>query len=327
MHLRNITLWLAEWAGYALLICLFSVAALAAECSFQRSLQVSGPVNLDVTTGSGSIDLRSGAASSVQVCGYVKVSNWFTENPDEILRRIIANPPIQQSGNDIRIGHIDDPDLRHHVSISYQLIVPADTSLRSQTGSGDQQIEGIHGPAEVQSGSGSLSASDVGGTLRAQTGSGNITLEHIKGNVRAKTGSGSIRASDVAGGFEGDTGSGHISLEQSAPGAVRAQTGSGGLELRGVHGSLEAHTGSGNIEADGAPTGGWTLQTGSGGVRLRFKGDAAFDLDAHTSSGSISVNQPLTVQGTLGRKDIRGKVRGGGVPVDVQTGSGNIEIE
>ena len=65
----------------------------------------------------------------------------------------------------------------------------------------------------------------------------------------------------------------------------------------------------------------------SGGVRLKLASDAAFDLDAHTSSGSISVNQPVTVQGTIGRKELHGKVRGGGVPVEVETGSGNIEIQ
>jgi hypothetical protein len=39
------------------------------------------------------------------------------------------------------------------------------------------------------------------------------------------------------------------------------------------------------------------------------------------------VNHPVTVEGSMGRKEIHGKVRGGGVPVEVSTGSGNIEIE
>jgi len=33
------------------------------------------------------------------------------------------------------------------------------------------------------------------------------------------------------------------------------------------------------------------------------------------------------VQGTIGRKQLHGQVHGGGVPVDVATGSGNIEIQ
>ena len=40
----------------------------------------------------------------------------------------------------------------------------------------------------------------------------------------------------------------------------------------------------------------------------------------------ISVDQPVTVQGSFGRGELHGKVRGGGVPVQVQTGSGNIDI-
>jgi DUF4097 and DUF4098 domain-containing protein YvlB len=153
-----------------------------------------------------------------------------------------------------------------------------------------------------------------------------MTLENIKGEVNAKTGSGSIRATSIAGGFEGETGSGHIEFQQSAPGAVRVKTGSGGIEARGVRGSLEARAGSGEIVADGDPRGGWIVHTGSGSVRLRLAMDAAFDLNAHTSSGSISVNRPVTVQGMVNRKEIRGRVRGGGPQVEVQTSSGDIEI-
>jgi DUF4097 and DUF4098 domain-containing protein YvlB len=115
-------------------------------------------------------------------------------------------------------------------------------------------------------------------------------------------------------------------LQQSAPGFVRVKTGSGGIDARGVRGSLEARAGSGEITADGEPRGGWIVHTGSGSVRLRLSTDAAFDLNARTSSGSISVNRPVTVQGIINRKEIRGRVRGGGPQVEVQTSSGNIEI-
>jgi DUF4097 and DUF4098 domain-containing protein YvlB len=148
----------------------------------------------------------------------------------------------------------------------------------------------------------------------------------VQGNLRAKTGSGSIHATGIAGGLEADTGSGSIHLEQTAPGAVKAQTGSGDIELRGVRGSVDAQTGSGGIDADGDPTGTWNVHTGSGTVHIRFPASASYDLDAESSSGSVTVNQPITVQGTVGKKQVRGKVRGGGVPVQVRTGSGSVEI-
>lgn len=310
------------------LTCLAAPRARAfAEGSFQRTLQVTGPVNLEVDTGSGSIDIRTGSANQVRVTGRIKASEWFGgSTAQERVRRLEANPPILQSGNDLRVGHIDDPDLRRNISISYELVVPPHTRLQSHTGSGSQNISGLQSLVEVVTGSGSLTISDIGDIVRATTGSGNIEINRVKGGVRARTGSGSIQASGIAGGFEGDTGSGAVKLEQTAPGAVRVITGSGGIELRGVRGSLDAQTGSGSLLAEGDPTGMWRLRTGSGGVRLRLPSTASFDLDAHTSSGAISLDQPITVQGAIGHKEVRGKVHGGGVSVNVETGSGSIEI-
>lgn len=316
--------------GILMLVALVVMQALpaqaAAEGSFQRSLKVSGAADIDITTGSGSISVRTGGSDTVEIVGHIRASDWIFGSAEEKVRRLESNPPIYQSGNSIRIGHIGEAELMRNVSISYELVVPAETQLKSHSGSGNQTIDGIRGPLEVNAGSGSVRASNIGSTVHAETGSGSIDLDHIKGSVRAQAGSGSIRAMDIGGGFEGNTGSGHITLGQAAPGSVRVETGSGGMELRGVRGSLEARAGSGGITAEGAPTGGWMLHSGSGSIHLRLPGDAAFDLDARTSSGSISLEHPVTVQGRLGRKEIRGKVRGGGVPVEVQTGSGNIEI-
>jgi DUF4097 and DUF4098 domain-containing protein YvlB len=226
-------------------------AAASSEGSFQRTLQVTGPVSLDLNTGSGNVTVRTGSSSEVQVTGHIKVTNWFGGDADERVKRIEANPPIQQNGNDIRIGHIEDSELLHNISISYDLVVPAETRLHSHTGSGNQSVEGIRGQIEIESGSGGLKISDIGDAVRAETGSGEIEIDRVKGNVLTKAGSGSIHATDIAGGFEGHTGSGHITLEQTASGSVRADTGSGGMELRGVHGSLEAQAGSGTISAEG----------------------------------------------------------------------------
>ena len=311
-----------------LLVCLQALpAAASAEGSFQRTLTVTGAANIDLSTGSGSVQVRAGGSGQVEIRAHIKVTNWLGGDGEQKIRAIENNPPIQQSGNDIRIGHSDDSELFHNVSISYELVVPAETRLRSHTGSGHQTIEGLQREIEIQTGSGGLKISDIGNTVRAETGSGDVEIDRVKGNVRARTGSGSIHANDIGGGFEGHTGSGHITLDQSAPGAVRAETGSGGMDLRGVKGSLDATAGSGTITAEGDPTGSWTIHSGSGGIRLKLAAAAGFDLDARTSSGSISVSQPVTVQGTMGKRELRGKVHGGGVPVEVDTGSGNIEIQ
>jgi DUF4097 and DUF4098 domain-containing protein YvlB len=304
-----------------------SAASAASEGSFDRTLHVSGAVNLEIETGAGSIRVRAGSSNEVRVTGHIRSSNWLFGSSGDAIERLEKNPPIQQSGNDIRIGHIDDPELRHNLSISYEVVTPSNTQLHSSTGSGSQDISGVSGPVDANTGSGGVKISDIGAGVRAHSGSGSIELDRVKGNVYARAGSGSIRATDIAGGFDGQTGSGHLSLEQTAPGSVRAETGSGGLDLHNVRGSLQARAGSGSIHADGEATGEWIVDTGSGGVELRFPHNASFDLSAHTGSGSINVNQPLTLQGSIGKKEVHGKVGGGGVPVNVQTGSGSISID
>src|SRR5215831_407317 len=311
-------------------VLLSACVAFAAEGEFHRTLKVTGPVNLQIETGSGSIQVHNGGSSEVLVTGHIRPSSWgvFGEHPSpEAIQRLQDNPPIQQSGNDIRIGHIDDPALKRGISISYDVVVPAATNLHSSTGSGSQEIRGIAGPVEAKTGSGSVQVSDIGSGVRAESGSGSIDVKSAKGNVFVRAGSGSIRATDIAGGFDGQTGSGNLVFEQVSQGSVRAETGSGGLELRNVHGSLQAHAGSGNIKADGDPSGSWVVHTGSGSVNLRFPQSASFELDAHTGSGSINLSHPVTFQGYINRREVHGKVGGGGVPVQVETGSGSIAID
>jgi DUF4097 and DUF4098 domain-containing protein YvlB len=311
-------------------VCGYTLPAFSsAEGHFEKTLEVNGAPNVQIETGSGSIEARAGNSNQIHVIGHIKVGDWFSgnSNSEEKVKRIEQNPPIQQSGNDVRIGHIDDPELKRNVSISYEVTVPAGTQLRSNSGSGSQTVTGLGGSVEANTGSGSIKVSDSGSGVHARAGSGSIEINGAKGSVFVRTGSGSIHAMNVAGGFDGETGSGHLVLEQTAPGSVRAETGSGGLELHNVHGSLQAQAGSGNIKAEGEATGEWVVHTGSGSVQLRLPQNASFDLNAHTGSGSINLSHPVTVQGQIGRKEVRGKVGNGGVPIEVQTGSGNIVID
>lgn len=104
-------------------------------------------------------------------------------------------------------------------------------------------------------------------------------------------------------------------------------TGSGSVRLRGLRGSLIVDTGSGDISVEGEPTGEWRLEAGSGSIALRLPKDAAFDLDAHTSSGSIHTDRPITVQGALKQNTLRGKMGGGGPLLYLRTSSGNIRLD
>jgi len=307
-----------------------SARAFAAEGSFERTLKVTGAVELDVTTGSGNIEVRTGDSSTVHVRGVIRASNNWRESSGDAEQKVHyleSNPPIEQSGNVIRIGHIEDSELRHNISISYEIQVPTETRLTSSTGSGHLNISGIHGPLRARSGSGGVKAANIGDEAELETGSGDIEADSIGGSARLHSGSGRISGSGIAGGIVATTGSGNIRLEQTAPGDVRVETGSGGAEVSGVKGALDARAGSGNITVAGEPTNEWRLHSGSGTLTVHLTSAVGFDLDAHTSSGHIETAVPIEMQGTIGHGHMQGKARGGGVRLNLETGSGNIRIE
>ncbi len=277
--------------------------------SFDRTLNVSGAVDLEVETGSGAIRVHPGATGKVLIHGDIWARNGDAQDK---VRRLQQNPPIEQSGNSIHVGRIQDSELKRNVSISYDITVPAETRLDAHTGSGAISAEGLKNSVTAHTGSGAVRASAITGDVMAETGSGSIAVEDLGANVKAHTGSGSVRGSNL-GSRQGSN--------------IRIETGSGSVSLEQVHGVLFAHTGSGHIEASGDPTGNWDLQTGSGGVTVKLPAKVGFDLRAHTGSGRITVDQPITMQGTIGnRHDVQGRVGEGGVLVQVQTGSGSSRI-
>ena len=175
------------------------LAAAQSRASFDRTLAVSGAVQLEVSSGSGSVTVRTGADDAVEIHGRVRARS----SREDVVREIAANPPIRQDGNIIRVGPLDD-DLRRGVSVSYEIVVPVATQLETNTGSGSQTIEDIAGPLDATTGSGSLEIGRIGASVDARTGSGSITIAGVDGDLDVTAGSGSIRAEDVSGAIERD---------------------------------------------------------------------------------------------------------------------------
>lgn len=295
------------------LVVLFAsttVFASSFQGQFERTLQVSGPVDLEVLTRSGDVTVRAGSGGSVFIRGKIHVGDhWLMGGREADVHQIEQNPPIRQDGNRI---HIDYVNMRN-ISVDYEISVPAETAVRTRSGSGDLIVEGTHGNVDAQTGSGDVKLANLAGELQLQTGSGNIRARHISGAVK------------------GGTGSGDVEIEEASAGNIDLRTGSGNITAHGVQGEFRGETGSGDVTAEGTQTGSWEIHTGSGNVHVRVPANAAFDADISTSSGTVDVGEPIemTVQGRVGdtHKQIRGKVHGGGPLLRVRTGSGDIHIQ
>ena len=279
--MRQLLLTLAT----GMLALAIAIPARATEATFVRDLTVTGQVELNVATGSGSIHLTQGPVGHLHIFGRVR-SGWGAN--DQQVSEIAAHPPIEQTGNIVRIG-ARHQNLFHNISIDYEIPAPANSFLD------------------------------------AASGSGSITDDGVGVNAKLNTGSGGIHATGLQGGFSAGTGSGSIYADLIGQGGVKAETGSGSIELHNIHGVLKAETGSGSIKAEGTPAGPWHLQTGSGSVEL-WTGSAPFTLDASTGSGGVHCDREIAGQDNESKHHLSGKIAGGGPTVRVETGSGSIRV-
>ena len=223
------------------------------EGSFERTLKVSGELTLEVAAGSGRIDVHTGASDTVIVQGRIRAGDhWFTsDSPADRVHRIEQNPPIEQSGNSIRVGRTNDADY-NNVSISYDITVPAATELRASTGSGAIRAEGIRGAARVTTGSGSIELGGIGGAMEARAGSGSIQVRGLGAGIAAHTGSGSVT----------------LQLTPAAAFELAASTGSGGIDVNHpmtMQGQLNRHRVKATVRGGGPLV---DVSTGSGSVKI-----------------------------------------------------------
>src|SRR5579863_9627170 len=76
--------------------------------TFDRTLQVTGPVDLEVLTHSGDVRVRAGSSGTVQIHGKIFVGDhWLMGGREGDVRAIAQNPPIRQEGNAIHIDYVD----------------------------------------------------------------------------------------------------------------------------------------------------------------------------------------------------------------------------
>lgn len=232
---RAMELLMAALAAAPALLASQATQAANSKGTFQRTLEVAGPVELDVQTEAGNISVRMVAGSSVRVSGEVRVKTGLLQSDpvsERKLQRIISHPPIERHGNSITIGRLRDSDLRRDTFISYEIEAPLDTRLRSKTGLGDLRVEGLHG------------------TVNAETDAGKVTISAITGDVRANTGLGDVTIRDVTGTLRADSAAGTVSADGEPRGIWRLTTvlGDVRVHLLGQSGiDLHAETGLGDI--------------------------------------------------------------------------------
>ncbi len=257
--------------------------------SFERTLNVTGFADLDLTTDSGGIYVVPGPPGAIRIRGILKTEdNWFRRGDVEShIRELESHPPIVQNGNSIRV-EVRDRSLLKDISMRLEVEVPRDSRLRARADSGGIDVRGIKGPVECHTDSGGIHASEIDSEVRASADSGGIHIRRVNGPVYARADSGGIDAMEISGSVDAEVDSGGVRVSQTAPAPIKARSDSGGADI--------------------------TLATTGG-----------YDIEAHAGSGRITARDVM-VSGRISPHEVNGKLRGGGALVDVSTDSGHIDI-
>jgi DUF4097 and DUF4098 domain-containing protein YvlB len=157
-----------------------------------------------------------------------------------------------------------------------------------------------------------INLSEVGGAVAVNNANGNVSISGAKGSVAVTTKSGSVDLSGITG-------------------DVSITVASGSIQLADVEGAVEARTISGDLSvafnsvAPGKPI---KIATTSGDVELDIKPDLDAELRAQTISGDIEIDEAFGIEVAkqlVGRR-ANGKIGKGGLPLTIDTVSGDIRI-
>lgn len=174
----------------------------------------------------------------------------------------------------------DCPPITTSCTVEHVVTVPRGVPVELRTGSGDIEVAGVIGDANLHTGSGEITVDGLrDGDLTARTGSGDIeALGIVAGAVDLRSGSGEIDGDLRATSIESRTGSGDIDLSVTgaAPRSTFAKTGSGEVSLLMPDADYAVDTDTGSGEED---------------VQVSQDPDAANRIDVETGSGDVEIRQ------------------------------------
>lgn len=264
----------------------------------EKRFATAGPVDLDLSTFDGSIEIRSwdrtDALVAIEKRGQDKAAvDRIAVIAGQTGRTVSVH--VQHDGPTTVIG------IGRVLSTRARLVVtaPRAANVVARTGDGAITLERIDGRVDLRTGDGRITVVDVRGDVLAESGDGSLTLDGVSGRVEARTGDGSVRVSGT-------------------PGVLRIRTGDGAVSLRIRHGA--------------AMTDDWTIDTGEGpitaelpsGFNAMIEADPGADGRVRNELDLVHVSGPGA--GQTARGLLTGQLGRGGKRLTLRTGDGTIRL-
>lgn len=306
-------------------LALASAPTQAADNTFDRNYNVSGHVRIELSNGSGNVEIRSSGDGKVHVYGKVTPGWSVFSSSEKSVQEVVANPPIEQHDSVIRIGKTSN--WIKNISIDYKIEAPRDTEIDAGVASGGITVDNFRGPVKASSASGYVHVYRIDGDVSMNAASGAIDASGIGGIARVSTASGDIVLADIKGDLKVSAASGSIRVNRPGD-RVEVSSASGSIEVSGVSNDLKVHAISGSVNVSGDPSANrlWEVKSVSGSVDLRVPPNSSFLLTAEATSGDIRTNIPVILE-EQGKHSLRAHVGSSSGRVEVRTVSGGVNIQ
>lgn len=315
---------------FALFLALAPLALASSEEHINQELDVAPGGNLIVDVAFGTIEVSSGSNNLVTIEAYRKIETSDAAKEKEYL----ADVPIviNKEGNTvtIRARRVEERSWvwtgNTNMDARYTVRVPKTFNLDLKSGGGMIAANDVTGEVKVATGGGKLKLAQLKGPLDAKTSGGSIRLDECDGVLNVKTSGGEIKATAGSGSLDARTSGGSIAV-RDFKGDTIVKTSGGHLTFENVRGKMSGKTSGGSITAAlvSPLPGEVDLASSAGSIALTVPPDAALNLEAQTSVGTVSNDLPI-VTTRCERDELRGAVNGGGKSVILHSSAGSISI-
>lgn len=315
---------------------------------FNKTLTSESIKEVEAKTSGGEIEVTGVTPSEARIEVYVTQNDRHESYSKEEIQKIIESDfefAVTVSGG--KLGAVSKPkrhfnNWNNSISISYHIYVPIACVTQLNTSGGDIRISNLTGAQHFNTSGGGLvvkalvgkidgrtsggyiKVSDCKDDINLETSGGEIDASHCSGKIKLTTSGGPLNLNDLSGNILATTSGGNVDAEKIS-GELITHTSGGNISLTGMRGSLEASTSGGNINIEVLETGKYVKLSNSGGrVDLQIPKGKGLDLDVH--GGRIRTEGLSNFSGSMEKETISGKVNGGGVPVDINAGSGDVTL-
>ena len=281
--------------------------------AFTQTLRLGRNGTFELQNAAGNIIVNGGGGDEVRIDAIKSVRHRVESSARAALTEVRIN--VMERGGNVEV-RTEQPRRGNAVSsVEYTVAVPRGASVVLQTVSGDVRV------------------TNIGGELRAQSASGSITAASVRRVRELRSVSGTIDVSDgESDELTAHTLGGDVLVRNLKGRVLDLQTVTGDVRLMGVEvdrARLESMAGDLDYSGRLARNGRYEFQTHSGDIRLSPSGNTGFDLQATSFSGALRSEYELKVGQTDSRppgQALHGSFGDAAAVVTAQSFSGDVLI-